>query len=401
MKDYLEFFGLKDDPFKITPDPKYFFLSESHQEALASLKYLLESEEGFAVITGEPGTGKTLTIRKFLEELPEDVVYAYILFPNLSPEELFEAILEDFGIKSEGETKNRLFAKLRDYLIENRRKGLKTLIIIDEAQNLPEESLEELRILSNLETSDIKLLQIILLGQPELESKLNSEKLRQLNQRITVRAKLKKFTEKETEAYIDFRLSRAGGGNISILPKSYKLVHMYSNGIPRLINVIMERALMSAFVETTHKIKPHHIEKAVESLHTGEHEEQKQGFNKKVAYTLFIILILAIVAFITAYKVPLIEEIQNLKVPEVRTEVQTVDNTAKINEYGLVRVPFLNMRTEPSTDADVIYVLREGDRIKIIEKGPDTWVKAVFSNGNIRIEGWINAKYIEIKEIKE
>ena len=380
MKDYIEFFGFKDNPFKITPDAHYFFLSESHQEALSSLKYLLESEEGFAVIVGEPGTGKTLTVRKFIDELPEDVEFAYILFPNLSPEELFEAILEDFGIKAEGETKNRLFSRLRDYLIEKRSKGRKVLIIIDEAQNLPVETLEELRILSNLETGDQKLLQIILLGQPELEEKLSSEKLRQLKQRITVFAKLRNFTEEETRAYIDYRIAKAGRGNLRIHPKVYKLVHRYSLGIPRLINILMERALMAAYIDGTHDIRKGHLERAAESVGI----RVQSGNMPRLAYLGAVAVASLIIA--GAYGIYQIRLTPNKEV------VITADTGKPKIMKVVVDVPMLNMREEPDVNSEVIYILKEGDKLEVIERGPEHWIKVRYLEKNIT--GWVNGKYV-------
>ncbi len=398
MKDYLEFFGFQDDPFKITPDSHYFFLSESHQEALSSLKYLCETEEGFAVIIGEPGTGKTLTVRKFMDELPDNVEYAYILFPNLSPEELFEAILEDFGIKSEGETKNRLFARLRDFLIEKRKSGKKVLIIIDEAQNLPTETLEELRILSNLETSDQKLLQIVLLGQPELEEKLDSKELRQLKQRITVFAKLKSFTEEETKAYIDYRIAKAGGGNVRINPKVYKLVYSYSLGIPRIINILMERSLMAAFVDTSHEIKPLHVERAAESMGI---RIKREKVSKSVLYFAVAGLIAA-GAMLYIYKSMVANSPPQKKAQTLINSALVATNEGRkprtenrVNRKAVVNVPMLNMREEPYLDSDVIYVLREGDEVEILENGPNTWLKVRYTRGDMEIEGWVNGKYLE------
>ncbi len=397
MADYLEFFGLKDDPFKITPDANYFFLSESHQEALSSLRYVYESGEGFAVVVGEPGTGKTLTLRKFIDSLPqEEVRFAYILFPNLSPEELFEAILEDLGIKSEGETKNRLFAKLRDFLVEERTKGRKVLVIVDEAQNLPDETLEELRILSNLETEDTKLLQIILAGQPELEEKLSSEKFRQLRQRITVFVKLRNLTKEETKAYIDYRLSKAGKGNIVVSSKAYDLVYRYSMGIPRLINIIMERAMMAAFVESSHEIKPHHVSRAVESVGMRLSEEP---FSKRVALISAVGILLAVLLLSGGYLLlnnfPPPLEVKTKEV--VETEVSKVEKKKEVKEVpdeAFVAVPMLNMREGPDTSSEVIYLLREGDRVKILEKGPETWVKVLYEGLGQPVEGWVNGKYL-------
>ena len=391
MREYLEFFGLRDDPFKITPDSNYFFLSESHNEALSSLRFLIDSEEGFAVVIGEPGTGKTLTVRKFIDDLPESVEFAYILFPNLSPEELFEAILEDFRIPSKGETKNRLFAKMRDFLVEKRLSGKKVLIIIDEAQNLPTETLEELRILSNLETSDNKLLQIILLGQPELEDKLASEELRQLRQRITVFVKLRNLSEEEVEAYINYRIAKAGGGNLKVSRKALKMVYENSLGIPRVINILMERAMMAAFVDGRQEIRPSHVKRAIESVGLGTR-------HRKTPMVLAYLLVGAmLISSVGLYLY--VNTVAGSKPVPNREAVGAVSNhapqtTAKKQKIAVVDTPMLNVRDAPSTSADVIYLLREGDRVEIIEKGPDRWVRIRFPQKNI--EGWVNGKYLRI-----
>ena len=385
MKEYLEFFGLRDDPFKITPDASYFFLSDSHQEALTALRYLVESEEGFAVITGEPGTGKTLTVRKFIDELPSDVEYAYIFFPNLSPEELFEAILEDFGIRSQGETKNRLFARMRDFLINKRLAGKRVLIIIDEAQNLPVETLEELRILSNLETENQKLLNIILLGQPELEHKLSSNRLRQLRQRITITHKLRSFSPDETKSYIDYRLAKAGGGNLKISRGVYRKVYKYSRGIPRLINILMERSLMAAYVDGDRKIKERHIKRAIESIGVS---------SKKISssYIVFITIAVLISLFVAGLIIfSSMEKKSIIKTGNIYTK-DLKEIPIKTKKYVRVEVPMLNMREEPSPRSAVIFVLKEGDTLEVIEKGPDHWIKAKFLEKGIT--GWINGKYV-------
>ncbi|WP_457600142.1 AAA family ATPase [Hydrogenivirga sp.] len=394
MKDYLEFFGLRDDPFKITPDASYFFLSESHQEALSSLRYLVDTEEGFAVVIGEPGTGKTLTVRKFIEELPEDRVrFAYVLFPNLSPEELFETILEDFGIEGEGETKNRLFAKLRDFLIREREAGKKVLVIIDEAQNLTTETLEELRILSNLETDNLKLLQIVLLGQPELEEKLNSRELRQLKQRITVFVKLRNFTEEETKAYIDYRIVKAGRGNVRVTPGSYRLVYRLSLGIPRLINILMERALMAAYVDTSHEIKPEHVRRAAESvgIRVGSEGTKRTALYAGVGGLVFAgILLLGAQKFMDYVSVKRAQGISAAVVSPLQESVNF-----RPGEKVFVSVPYLNMREEPNTEAPIVYVLKEGDRLRVLERGPETWIKVLFISEEGELEGWVNGKYVD------
>ncbi len=385
MRNYLEFFGFKDDPFKITPDASYFFLSESHQEALTALRYILESEEGFAVVIGEPGTGKTLTVRKFIEELPPSVRYAYILFPNLSPEELFEAVLEDLGVPATGGTKNRLFSTLRDYLIETRREGGKVLIVVDEAQNLPTETLEELRILSNLETDSMKLLQIILLGQPELEEKLDSPKLRQLRQRITVLVRLRNFTYEETRAYVDFRIAKAGSGNVRLHPGVYRKLYRYSLGIPRVINILMERSLMAAFVEESREIKPSHVDRSAESI--GIRVRRREMKPLRIALYVSAALLAGGAFFLYRYGDRL-----GAKLPNPTEEVSRTAGAQL--KRAVVSVPMLNMRESPDLRSGVIYVLREGDELEVLGEGPQTWLLVRFRRGDLRVEGWVNGKYV-------
>ncbi len=392
MHNFLEFFGFKEDPFKITPDARYFFLSESHREALMSLEYLLISEEGFAVIIGEPGTGKTLTVKKFIEDNKENIKYAYILFPNLSPTELFEAILEDFGIRDFTGNKNKLFTKLKDVLIEGRKRGKKVLIIIDEAQNLPIETLEELRILSNLETEDLKLLQIILLGQPELEEMLNSKELRQLKQRITIFSKLRNLNSEEVKSYIELRISKAGG-NVKLSKKAYQLVYKLSLGIPRLINVIMERALMAAFVDASNEIKPKHIRQGAESIGIFLKEEKKHSkLIKQGIYSVFIIL-LGIVLFLSGKGILEDGFIQTDK--PAASHIQEDSVRTPITE-AVVIVPMLNMRENPDRKSSVVYLLREGNRLEVLGRSENGWARVVFRDGNREIKGWVREKYIRL-----
>ena len=363
MESYIQFFALKDNPFRITPDVDFFFMSSVHQEALGSLEFLMESEEGFAVIIGEPGTGKTITIRKFISQLPENVEYAYILFPNLSPEEMFRAILEDFGIDiDDTATKNKLFSTLREFLIKKRKEGKKIFIIIDEAQNLPVETLEELRILSNLETDKEKLLQIILLGQPELENKLNSEDLRQLKQRITVISRLKNLTKDEMIDYINYRLAKAGNSTIRITNSAYREIFRYTKGNLRQINQIMERALMSAFVKNRHVVDKDDIIKAANSLGIN-------GKGKKPVYLILtVILTLAVSGFYAYY-------LLNKQPQTEKKEVYVIPNR-------------LNMRALPDKNSDIVYVLKKGDRLEVVGN-KEGWYKVRYKN----ITGWVKKEF--------
>ena len=269
MEAFSKFFGFNEDPFKRTPDVEFYYPTKMHQDALETLNYLMESEEPFAVLTGEPGTGKTMTIRKFISELSADTVTAYILFPNLSPSELFMAILEDFKIKSEPNiTKNAMFSIFRDFLLQIKAQGKKVVIIIDEAQNLPSETLEELRILSNLETEKEKLLKIILAGQPELSQKLDSDSLRQLKQRITLYAYLSNMEEGEIKNYINSHLVKAGRSSIKVHGKVVRKIAKITQGNPRLVNTLMERAMIAAFLDNSHTVTDDHLASAMASVNT-------------------------------------------------------------------------------------------------------------------------------------
>lgn len=417
MNDFIKFFGFKEDPFKITPDIEYFFMSKFHQEALMAMNYLLESGEGFAVIVGEPGTGKTITVRKFVNELPENVEYAYILFPNLSPEEMFKAILEDFGIEHEEEegSKNKLFSKLKNFLLKKREEGKKVLIIIDEAQNLPIETLEELRILSNLETDKDKLLQIILLGQPELEHKLNSPELRQLKQRITLFVKFRNLNEDELRSYVDYRLSKAGNKLLRMEDKAYKELHKRSKGNLRLINILMERALMSAYVEHSFDIKPKHIKKAAESLNQDFDYVYESGGKKDKKFILITILvilnIIAIGLILYFFYLPHFtkqntvaqtrQKIQNVKEKQIEkpqqevtssTTIQQEKNHNKITE-ALVSVPLLNVFEKPDSKSKVILLLKKGAHVQVVDQ-KGKWIKIRYKTKNGTLEGWVYKDFI-------
>jgi len=264
---YIDFFEFNEHPFRITPDVDFYFTSETHLMSFESLKYFAGSDEGFLTLIGEPGTGKTVTIRKFLSELSEDVEYAYILFPSLKPEDMFRAVLEDFGYHIEaGVSKNTLFSGFRDFLMEKKAQGKRILLIIDEAQNLPVETLEELRILSNLETEKEKLIQFVLAGQPELGTKIASEGLRQLRQRVSLQTELSMLSASETEKYVVFRLSKALFRGQYPSQKFYKKLTELTKGNPRLINLTMERALMSAYVKQSKFLEIKDLTAAAKSL---------------------------------------------------------------------------------------------------------------------------------------
>jgi general secretion pathway protein A len=249
---YKAFFKLARNPFDLTPDPTYFVSTRRHNEALAALHYGIRRHKGFVVVTGEVGTGKTLLLRCLLRLLKEskDISYAYLFNSRLTPTEFLQYIVADFGLPSSGKNKSELLLDLGQFLVSRGSKGLTTVLIVDEAHHLSEELLEEVRLLSNLETTDDKLLQIVLVGQPELDDKLDSIGLRQLKQRIALRAQLGPLDAEETREYIDHRLHVAGmeGDSKRIFPPdAVAAVYRHSRGFPRLINTICENALITAY----------------------------------------------------------------------------------------------------------------------------------------------------------
>jgi len=245
---YLDFFGLHEKPFSIAPDPRYLYMTDQHREALAHLLFGIGDEGGFVLLTGEIGTGKTTVCRSLLDQLPENADVAYIINPRLSASELLESICHELAIDySEGSSVKALVDRINQFLLEAYAAGKNVILIIDEAQNLADEVLEQLRLLTNLETSEKKLLQLILLGQPELRQRLALPNLRQLAQRVTARFHLRPLSSKETEVYIKHRLHVAGYRGELFSRAALKCIYSESRGVPRLINVICDRAMLGAY----------------------------------------------------------------------------------------------------------------------------------------------------------
>jgi general secretion pathway protein A len=252
---YEKFFSFSEKPFKLVPNPAYLFLSKSHEEALAHLNYALAQGDGFVEITGEVGTGKTTLCRAFLENLDANTIAAYIFNPRLGPKQLIKTINDELGIKYETDNTKELIDKLNAFLMRQKAANKKVILLIDEAQNLSRNILEQLRLLSNLETNREKLMQIILVGQPELSDILDSHDLRQLGQRITLRYHLSPLNYKETAEYIEYRIKIAARkAGIKFDRSAYRQIYRYSGGIPRVINIACDRTLLTAFGLSQHKI---------------------------------------------------------------------------------------------------------------------------------------------------
>ena len=268
---YERYFGFKERPFRLVPDPAYLFLGRSHQEAMAHLVYTVKAGEGFVALTGEVGTGKTTLCRAFLAQLEKDTEVAYIFNPPADPVDLMRAVNRDFGLSCESGELQELIHCLNAFLIEKKRQEKQILLIIDEAQNLNRHVLEQIRLLSNLETDRSKLLQIILVGQPELTKTLESEQLRQLRQRITLRCRLEALSLAESEAYIRHRIHLASqNGRLLFTKGAIRRIFRFSEGIPRLINMVCDRGLLAAFTEDRKVVDARTVRKAVKEFSTSD-----------------------------------------------------------------------------------------------------------------------------------
>ena len=254
---YTAFYGLREKPFALSPDPRFLFLAQSHREALAHLLYGIEQGEGFIAITGEVGTGKTTLCRTLLQRLGAESEVAFVFNPKLSGLELLKTINAEFGLTHQSDSQRDLNDALNRFLVEKRRDGKRVLLIIDEAQNLEQETLEQVRLLSNLETETSKLIQIVLLGQPELDALLETPELRQLKQRIGVRWRLKPLSPSETRDYVRHRLRVAAGGARDLFTApALRELHRLSGGIPRVVNVLCDRALLAGYAAGTREVTP-------------------------------------------------------------------------------------------------------------------------------------------------
>ena len=264
---YQQFYGLRQSPFDITPNPRFLFHSNKHREAFNHLLYGIRERKGFVQLTGEVGAGKTTLCRALLEQLDGNYSTALILNPVLSGDEMMKAIATEFGLEARGMDRLETVAVISDFLLKQTLSGRETVLIIDEAQNLTEDLLEQVRLISNIETDDRKLLQIVLMGQPELRDRLNSPRLKQLRQRITVRFHLAPLTRVEVAQYIRHRLQVSGGqaNPAFTLPAVWRIFN-YSGGIPRLVNAVCDKALLASFVKRSKRISFSMVGRAIREL---------------------------------------------------------------------------------------------------------------------------------------
>ena len=281
---YQDFFGLREKPFALLPDPRFLYLSRCHREALAHILYGIEQGEGFIAVTGEVGTGKTTLCRTLLERIGGSAETAYIFNPSRTETELLAAINREFGLPTAARSRSELIDELNRFLLAKKSAGRTVLLIIDEAQNLEIEVLEQIRLLSNLETDREKLLQIVLIGQPELEDNLARADLRQLNQRISVRWGLRPFPVEETAEYVNHRLRVAGmSAPGPFTSRALRRLHRLSGGVPRVINAIADRALLAAFAAGEHRVTPRMVTLAARELPSRDFDLPSLGVGTRAA----------------------------------------------------------------------------------------------------------------------
>ena len=262
---YLSFFGLDEAPFSLTPNTRYFLRAESHAQALELLLVALREQEGFIKVSGEVGTGKTLLCRLLLNKLPAEVKTAYLPNPQLAPTGLFQALADELGLTlTDAENTHRALSSLQRNLVDTAAHGYSVVLVIDEAQAMPEETLEALRLLTNLETESRKLIQVVLFGQPELDALLEKDSLRQLKQRITFQCRLNTLNKAAVDAYLQHRLAQAGfnGGRL-FRPGAVRLIAKSSGGTPRLINILAHKALIAAYGQGVREITRSHAKQAI------------------------------------------------------------------------------------------------------------------------------------------
>jgi len=273
---YLAFYGLAEKPFNATPDPRFLYMTPGHREALAQLQYGVQERKGFIVLIGQVGTGKTTLLHALWQRLGNQSAMSFVVNSTLPFDELLEYVLADFGITKAGESRAQRLIALNNFLIERQRDGQNSVLIIDEAQNLDVSTLEQIRLLSNFETPTSKLLQILLVGQPELKTKLNLPELRQLKQRVGLRCQIPPLTPDETRVYIRTRLRIAGARDLALFDDlAVDRISAYAGGIPRLINTVCDHCLLFGYADQKRRIDQSIVSQAIEYLEEGSRPLRK------------------------------------------------------------------------------------------------------------------------------
>ena len=319
---YKEYFGLKEDPFSIAPDPQFLYMSDRHREALAHLIYGMKADSGFVLLTGEVGTGKTTVCRCLLGQIPENSEIAFILNPKLSVVELLATICDELEISYPvGNSSVKVFIDLINItLLDAHGQGKKTVLIIDEAQNLSVDVLEQIRLLTNLETDKRKLLQVIMLGQPELNDMLEQQELRQLAQRVTARYHLDPLSKNEIQGYLSHRLAVAGVERPLFPAATVNKLYSLTGGVPRLINLLCDRALLGAYIKELNIISPALLTEAAREVF-GKNNSQRSAGNNVWQWSLVVLLSLILVAGIY-FLVLLIQQNSTEKIVGIQNSIE-------------------------------------------------------------------------------
>ena len=352
---YLEHFNLSERPFSITPNPLFLYMSRCHREALAHLLYGLGEGGGFVQLTGEVGTGKTSLCRCLLEQVPDNVDLAVVLNPKVTAFELIATVCDELGIKYEENNASikKLTDVLNEYLLQAHARGRRTVLIIDEAQNLSADVLEQIRLLTNLETPTEKLLQIILIGQPELRTLLQREDMRQLAQRVTARCRLEPLTREETGAYIRHRLHVCGATRPIFNRSAVDRIYRLSGGIPRLINVLCDRALLGAYTEGKLQIDKRIVRQAANEVLADELQPSRAGFRPGLAFVVPLVLVLTSVALYVYWQRPQLDHLLEQATAQFSAESPAADPPAADPSPPVSAAPAPDASPQPAAPGSV------------------------------------------------
>ncbi len=357
---YESFFGLEEKPFNLPPDQRYLYLSPSHRESLAGLVYGIQEKKGFIVVTGEVGTGKTTLLHALLENVTTNVKTAYVFYSRLRFHDFLQYILDDFGVQTAPATTAEYQIQLNQFLLEQHENGASAVVVIDEAQNLPITLLEDIRMLSNLEFAGEKLLQIVLVGQPALHSKLRHPRLRQLHQRISIACEVLPLSGAETQAYIQHRFTMAGGDAEAVFhPRVFKVIHTYTGGIPRLIHTVCDNALLNGYAEGKLRLTPGLIREVVRDLDLPSQPRSLAAPLLKTAAVLAVLVLLGMALYVVGGT-----SVAALSWSQVHTVPQRWYRTAKAQARSLLTSvsELRNSHEEDQTPSEPVAERQHGGR---------------------------------------
>jgi len=405
---YLEYFGFTEKPFGMSPDPAFYFESTEHKKAFDYLTFFISQQEGFALIYGDVGSGKTTISRIFLNSLDRATYNtALILNPVMDEIGFMKELLKEFSVQYELNTKKELYDTLRLFLLEEFQKGKENILIIDEAQLLPYELLEFIRLLSNIETDKQKILHTVFFAQPEFLDKLKDPRLGHLSQRITVTYGIKPLSYNETKSYINYRLFKAGSkGPLEFQDKAIRLIHIASKGYPRLINYICDRCLLVLYAQSIHTVDSHVVSKVLIEESIPLSSVKKTAENKSLRQVppmilgIMLLVIIGIIGcyflFPSVYGCFFIAKKQNLQTTEVQSNETLGKTTPGANKIAIplekvvVNVEAANVRIAPDINSQRIGVILKGEALKVLaaQNAPNnrTWYKIILYEGR---EGWI------------